>query len=100
MSDEPQDGIRLEESGGRGRYALDLGGGAAAELTFSRDRDGAMVADHTFVPPRLRGQGIAARLVARAVADAQGSGTRIVPLCPYVAAEFRRHPEWADLLKR
>ncbi len=99
MSNGQQDEIRLEESAGRGRYAFDLGG-SEAELTFSRDRDGSMIVDHTFVPPRLRGQGIAAKLVARAVADARGSGARIVPLCPYVAAEFRRHPEWADLLKR
>ena len=25
-------------------------------------------------------------------------GTKIVPLCSYVVAQFRRHPEWSGLL--
>ncbi|MGN6584516.1 MAG: GNAT family N-acetyltransferase, partial [Rhizobiaceae bacterium] len=24
----------------------------------------------------------------------------IIPLCPFAAAQFRRHPEWADVLKK
>jgi predicted GNAT family acetyltransferase len=32
------------------------------------------------------------------VADARAQGFTIVPQCPYVAAQFRKHPEWADLL--
>ncbi|HJO49629.1 MAG TPA: N-acetyltransferase [Sulfitobacter pontiacus] len=23
---------------------------------------------------------------------------KIVPLCPFAASEFRKHPEWADVL--
>ncbi|RUW32140.1 N-acetyltransferase, partial [Mesorhizobium sp. M1E.F.Ca.ET.041.01.1.1] len=24
----------------------------------------------------------------------------IIPLCPFANAQFRRHPEWADVLKQ
>ena len=37
--------------------------------------------------------------VTRAVEDARAAGKKIIPLCPFAAAQFRRHPEWADVLK-
>jgi predicted GNAT family acetyltransferase len=46
----------------------------------------------------MRGQGVAQVLVEALVADARAQGFKIVPQCSYVAALFRRHPEWADLL--
>lgn len=56
------------------------------------------VADHTIVPPAIGGRGIAGQLVEALVADARAQGFRIDPECSYIAAAFRRHPEWADLL--
>ena len=56
------------------------------------------IADHTFVPPAMRGAGVAQQLVEALVADARAQGFKIVPQCSYVEAQFRRHPEWADLL--
>ena len=61
------------------------------------ERGGARVADHTLVPPPIGGRGVAMRLVEALVADARAQGFKIVPLCSYVDAAFRRHPEWADL---
>ncbi len=70
-----------------------------AELTWHA-RGETRVADHTFTPPQARGLGIAAKLVEALVADARKQGFTVVPQCSYVAAQFRRHPEWADLLAR
>ena len=89
--------VEREDGATRGRYVIRLPGGAEAEMTYTRREAGTIVADHTFVPPQYRGQGIAEKLVDRVIADARGEGFRIVPLCSYVAAQFRRHPEWADL---
>ncbi len=61
-------------------------------------RDGARVAEHTLVPPELGGRGIAGRLVEALIADARTEGFKVVPQCSYVAAAFRKHPDWADLL--
>jgi predicted GNAT family acetyltransferase len=55
------------------------------------------VAEHTLVPRQLEGRGIAGKLVAALIADAREQGFRIEPECSYVAAQFRRHSEWADL---
>lgn len=91
--------IRHEEIGIRGRYVWEAPDGSEAELTYSRSGDNQLVADHTFVPPRFREHGVALKLVERLVADARAQGRKIVPLCPYVVAQFRRHPDWADVLK-
>ncbi len=53
---------------------------------------------HTEVPAALEGRGIAARLVAAALAWARAEGLSVVPVCSYVRAYMRRHPETADLI--
>lgn len=85
-----------EDDGARGRYVAYLPDGEVAELTYAR-KGRTIVADHTFVPPAYRDLGLALKLVQAAVADARETGGKIVPVCSYVVAQFRRHPEWADL---
>ena len=82
----------------RGRYWIDLEPGAQAEMTYLRREDGTIIIDHTGVPPAFEGRGIALKMVKRAIDDARSGGFKIVPQCPYVAVQFRRHPDWGDLL--
>ena len=89
--------IEREQQPNGGRYVVRLPDGSEAEMTWHDGPDGVIVADHTFVPPEHRGSGLAEALVARAMADARSEGFRIHPTCSYVVAQFRRHPEWADL---
>lgn len=90
--------VRREDGPTRGRYVIDLAPGAEAEMTYRKEGDGPMVITHTGVPPEFEGRGIAARLVNKAIADARDEGFKITPVCSYVVAQFKRHPEWADLL--
>ncbi len=93
MSD---DAITREVSDSKGRYVL-VRDGHRAELTYSRLGDTQVIADHTEVPKALAGSGAGLKLVERLVADARAEGFKIVPLCPFVNAMRRRHPEWADV---
>ncbi|MBX7482339.1 GNAT family N-acetyltransferase [Qipengyuania qiaonensis] len=89
--------IRSEDRGTKGEYIATDGTGAyAGKLTWTV-RGEARDAEHTVVPPDMRGRGIAAKLVEAIVNDARSEGFRIVPSCSYVAAQFDRHPEWANL---
>lgn len=54
---------------------------------------------HTEVPTGLEGRGIAAALVAAALAHARSQGWRVRPTCSYVASYMQRHPETLDLLE-
>jgi predicted GNAT family acetyltransferase len=86
------------DHGTEGEYQARVVGSAAfGRLTYVRRSD-VLTAEHTLVPPEIGGRGIAARLVEALIADARAHGWQIVPQCSYVAAAFRRHPEWADLL--
>ena len=97
MMDTPE--ITRDDGGSKGRYVLrDPATDAEAELTYSRLSAQAIIIDHTGVPDAMRGTGAGAALVARAVADARAEGVKITPLCPFVAAQFRRHPDWHDVL--
>ena len=91
------DAITLETQGAKGRYVY-AAGGEEAEMTYSRAGEKLVIIDHTGVPDSMRGQGVGAALVARAVADARREGWKILPLCPFAASQFRRHPDWADVL--
>lgn len=98
MSETKPD-IRLERRGYRGRYVLDMPNGEPAELTFVESGPGHIIVDHTWVPPDYRGRGVAEKLVVKVIEDARAQGLKITPLCRFVATEFRRHPDWADVLK-
>ncbi len=98
MSVEPT-AISLEETASKGRYVY-RSGGNEAELTFSKAGDKLVIIDHTGVPAAFRGQGVGQALVARAAADFRAAGKKVLPLCPFAASQFRRHPEWADLLQQ
>lgn len=58
-----------------------------------------MAMTHTHVPPPLEGHGIAAALVAAALAHARKEGLHVRPSCSYVARYMHRHPETLDLLE-
>lgn len=98
MTDLPD--IKLEETGSKGRYFIRLDTGEEAEMTFSTVGDRQIIIDHTGVPDAFRGQGAGLKLVTRAVEDMRKAGKTIIPLCPFAAAQFKRHPEWSDVLKR
>jgi uncharacterized protein len=91
--------IHLEETDSKGRYFIEAQG-AVAESTFTKIGARQIIIDHTEVPDVFRGQGTGLRLITRAVEDARAAGKTIIPLCPFAAAQFRRHPEWADVLRR
>jgi len=97
MTIEPKD-IDLEETGSKGRYVY-RADGEEAEMTFSKAGETLVIIDHTGVPDAFRGKGVGQALVARAVADFRAQGKKVLPLCPFAASQFRRHPEWADLLQ-
>ncbi len=59
-----------------------------------------MAINHTGVPSALEGRGLAAKMVAHALAHARAQGWRVRPVCSYVQLYMTRHAETRDLLER
>lgn len=78
------------------RFEADVGGRLA--VCAYRRVEGMLHLTHTEVPPAAQGQGIAAALVKATLDWARAEGLTVRPLCSYVAAYMRRHPETRDLL--
>lgn len=73
-------------------------GGETAVLTY-RLRPGAITFLHTGVPRSLEGRGIAGKLAVAGLTYARDNGLTVVPLCPFVAAYIRKHPEYLDIVR-
>lgn len=79
----------------KGRYFIQHATGESA-LTYSVMSAKLVIADHTEVAAGFEKQGVGLALLKKLISDARVNGFKIVPLCPYVNAQRRKHPEWAD----
>lgn len=53
---------------------------------------------HTEVAPEAEGKGLAKKMLQEMVGYSRKNNLQVIPLCPYVHAQFSRHPhEYADL---
>lgn len=68
-----------------------------AEITYVSKGEGVIEANHTFVDPSLRGQGVARQLVDRLADFARDEHLKIHPTCPYVVALFEKSTEYDDV---
>jgi uncharacterized protein len=92
----PEDPIAVRHDPVRGAFLV-VEDGAESVLEYVASGPSAVAFVHTFVPPALRGRGIAERLVAAGLTWARAQGLRVIASCSYVAAYLGRHPEWDDL---
>ena len=89
---------RVEGNGGKGRYVVDGPGNVSADMFYTLSGADKLIIEHTEVPDAFRGTGTGLRLLEALIADARKAGHKIVPICPFAAAQFERHSEWADVL--
>jgi predicted GNAT family acetyltransferase len=88
----------IETTALSGRFVHYFDDGSVAELIFTKNKDNIITINHVGVPPQHRSAGLAAKLVKTSVEHFRADGVKVIPKCRYAAAQFRRHPEWSDLL--
>ncbi len=78
------------------QYEFDVDG-KIAKIEYIRTTDKIFLT-HTEVPTTLEGKGIGSALVKAVLEDVKKKDLILVPLCPFVAAYIKRHPEWKTLV--
>jgi predicted GNAT family acetyltransferase len=66
-------------------------------VTYNLSPPNLMITE-TLVPEKLEGRGIASRLAKHVIEDARARGLLILPVCPFFAGYFQKHPEHADVV--
>jgi predicted GNAT family acetyltransferase len=89
MPDEIRDNAQLH------RFEMEVDGHVAF-IRYRREA-GRIVLIHTEVPAELGARGIGKKLVQGTLDLIRTRGEKIEPVCPFVAAWLKRHPEYDDL---
>lgn len=72
--------------------------GHVAFIDFTQRGTDVIKLIHTEVPEELGGRGIAATLVEKALVYLEENHFSLYPICPYVFAYIKKHPEWKRIV--
>lgn len=95
-SEFAMDTILLRDNAAASRFELDVEGHVA--FADYRRQGGRLAIDHVETPVALRGGGVASQVMQGVAEAARREGLKVLPICSYAVAWFRRHPEQSDLL--
>jgi len=88
--------LKLEPTG-KGAFFIDRDGERLAEMVISVD-DKNITVYHTEVSPKLKSEGVGTKLLTSMVDYARKHQLKVIALCPFVSAQFKRHHElYADV---
>lgn len=59
-----------------------------------------MFLTHAKVPKSLAGKGVGAEIVERVFAFIEENNLKLVPMCSFVTAHLREHPEWKRIVEK
>ena len=77
---------------GRGSFTIEENGERVAEMVISVS-SGNLTVFHTEVNEKLKGKGVSTQLLNAMVDYARQHNLKVIPLCAYVSAQFKRHPD-------
>jgi predicted GNAT family acetyltransferase len=82
----------------RDRFEGVLEGDVVAILDYRRRDDGVLLLTHAEVAPAVGGRGVGTAFVKGALDDLRARGATVQPICGFVRAVIRDHPEYRSLV--
>jgi predicted GNAT family acetyltransferase len=80
------------EGNGKGAFVIEREGQRLATMVIAVDAKNLTVY-HTEVSEELKGQGIGSKLLSTLVDYARTHHMKVIALCPFVSAQFKRNPD-------
>ena len=93
MDDTPQVNFVPERS----RFELTLKGDLIGFMEV-RDNGDTKLLPYIEIAQRYRGGAYSSTLLKEALGQLKEEGAKVVPLCPFIASYFRRHPEFRAMM--
>ena len=72
--------------------------GQVAFIDYILNTKGEIFLTHTEVPKALEGKGIASKMTKEVFEWIEENDLKLFPLCPYIIAFMRKHPEYKSML--
>ncbi|MNK30367.1 Acetyltransferase (GNAT) family protein [compost metagenome] len=82
----------------KGEFIATFDGTKAGVMTYSWAGADKIIIDHTEVEPAYNGKGVGKEMVYKAVEFARENNLKIIPLCPFATATFKKNEEIRDVL--
>ncbi|MFC4689905.1 GNAT family N-acetyltransferase [Dokdonia genika] len=92
--------ITLKKKDNKGFAIASKDGKKAGAMTYSRASKELIIIDHTEVEDTFKGQGVGKQLLYKIVAMARENDVKIIPLCPFANAMFKKNEDIQDVLKK
>ncbi len=91
--------IKLTEDETKGYAIANEDGTIAGKMTYSKASTSLIIIDHTEVEPSFNGKGVGKELLYKIVEMAREKNIKILPLCPFANAMFKKLTDIQDVLK-
>ncbi|WP_114792710.1 GNAT family N-acetyltransferase [Niabella yanshanensis] len=91
--------VIVKELDGKGYAMARENGKRAGMMTYSIAGEALIIVDHTEVEPDFNGKGVGQQMLYKIVDMAREKQIKIIPLCPFAAAMFKRTDNIKDVLK-
>lgn len=91
--------IKQSDNGKKGSFYIEIDNVKVAEMTYTHAAPNKLIIDHTEVSDTLKGQGVGYKLIDASVLYMRSNALKVVPLCPFANAVFKKKAqEYMDIL--
>lgn len=82
--------VKQTDNKNKGAFYIEIDHIKVAEMTYSHAKPNKIIIDHTEVSETLKGQGVGYKLIDAAVAYLRHNELKVIPLCPFAHAVFKK----------